>query len=91
MQNPAVKVTDSTKPFYQSKTILLNALLAMMAVIESQMGLMKGVIEPQAYIVILALMAGFNVFLRAITSAPVALKKVKKPLPPEYEEHHYDG
>ena len=80
---------NNPKPFYQSKTIVINMLLAMMAVVESQLGLLQSVINPTHYIFIMAFMAGLNVFLRAITTAPVVLKNTKKPRPAGYQE--YDG
>ncbi len=60
-----------TKKWWHSKTLWLNALLAAGTVLEANLGLLRDSFGPSGYLVLIALAAGSNAFLRFLTSQPV--------------------
>lgn len=67
-------MNKTSKPFWKSKTLWLNTLVAIMAMAESQFALLQGTLEPTHYVLFLSLLAGANMFLRTITHHRVRLK-----------------
>ena len=59
------------KKWWQSKTLWLNALLAMGTVAEANLGMLKDLFGPQSYLVMISIAAGINAALRFVTSQPV--------------------
>lgn len=59
------------KPWWQSRTLWFNALLAMATVFEANVALLRESLGPQAYLGALTLAAGVNAFLRLVTSQPI--------------------
>lgn len=59
---------STKKPWYKSKIVLFNILVAMGAAIEASLSLIQGYFDPRVFLVIIALTSGVNVVLRFITS-----------------------
>lgn len=59
------------KPWWKSKTLWLNALLAAGTVAEANLGILQSVFGPKVYLGIITLAAGLNAILRTITNQPV--------------------
>lgn len=72
---PRVTVTlqSTTKPWWQSKTIWLNALALALAMAESRMGLLKGVLPVSAFEAVAFALPVLNVAVRYVTSAAITL------------------
>lgn len=69
--------TIETKQWWQSKTIVLNVLVGVLAVAEATTDALKPVLPPEALGGVLAALAVVNVVLRVATGQPIA--KPKKP------------
>lgn len=65
---------QNTKPFWRSKTLWLNTLVAVLTMLESQFALLQPQLEPAHYILLLSALAGVNVFLRTVTHQKVEFK-----------------
>jgi hypothetical protein len=63
------------KPWWQSRTIWLNAAVAAVAIVEASSEALKPVLPPEAMGGLLAAVAVANVVLRAVSGQPVAFKK----------------
>lgn len=61
----------SGKAWWKSKTLWLNAALAMGSVAEANMGILRDHLGPHSYLGLITLAAGLNAALRFITSEPV--------------------
>ena len=59
------------KPWYRSKTLWLNALLAATTVAEAHLGLLQSQFGNGAYFALLTFAAGLNAALRFVTSQPI--------------------
>lgn len=63
------------KPFYQSKTLWLNTLVAIFTMLEAQFHLIQPQLEPAHYMLLIAGLSGLNMFLRTITEQAVRFKR----------------
>ncbi len=63
--------TVSSKPWYKSKIVLFNILVAMGAAVEASLSLIQGYFDPRVFLFIIALTSGVNVVLRFITTSAV--------------------
>ena len=59
------------KKWSESRTIVFNVIVASLAALELNLGLLKGVLEPQHYLMALVAINGINAGLRVITSQPI--------------------
>ena len=59
------------KSWYQSKTLWLNAIVALLAALELNLGLLKGMLKPEHYLIAIVAVNGINAGLRVITSQPI--------------------
>lgn len=59
---------STKKPWYKSKIVLFNILVAMGAALEASLSLIQGYFDPRVFLAIIALTSGVNVVLRFITS-----------------------
>ena len=59
------------KPWYTSKTLWLNAIMAAIAVLEANFGMVRDRMEPEHYLLAIAGFAAVNAGLRVITSQPI--------------------
>lgn len=57
-----------TKPWYQSKTLWLNFLAAVLVALETNFHLLQSSIGDHAYVAISSVLAGANVVLRMVTT-----------------------
>ncbi len=57
----------TNKPWYQSKTLWLNALAAALVVVEANFSLLQAELGNQAYIASMGALAAANLVLRSIT------------------------
>lgn len=60
--------TVSSKPWYKSKIVLFNVLVAMGAAVEASLSLIQGYFDPRVFLAIIVVTSGVNVVLRFITS-----------------------
>lgn len=60
------------KQWWQSKTIVLNVLVGVLAVAEATTDALKPVLPPEAIGGVLAVVAALNVVLRVATGQPIA-------------------
>jgi hypothetical protein len=65
----------NAKPFYQSKTIIINTLILIFVLCEQNFGLLESVLPSSLYKISAFLLPIINLLLRTITTAPVTLKK----------------
>ena len=63
--------TVSSKPWYKSKIVLFNILVAMGAAVEASLSLVQGYFDPRVFLFLIALTSGINVVLRFITTSAV--------------------
>lgn len=63
------------KPWYQSKTIILNALVAALVALEAGTGLLQPLLPANFYAVIAVGLPVLNAVLRVVTTQAVALGK----------------
>lgn len=66
-----------SKHILQSRTVVFNAIVAALAVLEAGSGALRGVLGEVGYLVLMMAIAAANVYLRSITSQPVTLRKEK--------------
>lgn len=59
------------KKIWKSKTLWFNVLLAVGVAVEASLGVIQGQLSPNAYLVIVGLVAGVNVVLRFLTTQGV--------------------
>jgi heme A synthase len=59
------------KPWWKSKTLWLNTLLAAGVVVEANIGLLQAKLGAQAYLAVAGFAAAANCFLRFITTQPI--------------------
>jgi hypothetical protein len=59
------------KKWWKSKTLWLNTLSAAFIAVEASVGLIKDQFGVQSYLLLLALLAAANAFLRFLTTQPV--------------------
>lgn len=64
-------VRDGAKPWWASRTVLFNALMAGLAGLEMHSSIVKGYLGPEAYAVFSVVVAMVNVYLRFGTTQPV--------------------
>lgn len=64
---------DNTKPWYRSRTLWLNALGAVLLVIEQQLGLIKPFLGADTYAAFALAVMSINAVLRTITSMGLRL------------------
>ena len=62
------------KPWYKSRTIIANALVAALLAFEAVTGLLQPFLPANIYVVIAVALPVINAVLRIITSQPVSLK-----------------
>lgn len=63
------------KPWYKSKTILVNAAVAGLVALEASTGVLKGVVADNFYTVIAVALPVINAMLRIITTQPIGREK----------------
>ena len=56
------------KPWYQSKTIWFNILVAVGTAVEASLSLIQGYFDPRVFLAIIGVTAGVNTMLRIITT-----------------------
>lgn len=56
-----------SKPFWRSKTLWFNALVALGAAVESQVGMLKAYVGPEGYVAMVMLIPAVNTMLRIIS------------------------
>lgn len=71
-ERDVVAVAD--KPWWQSKTMIFNVLVAALIAVEMNVAAFKSVLEPQQYAFLAMGINIVNVALRSITAGPVKLK-----------------
>lgn len=59
------------KPWWKSRTVWLNVAVGVGAVIEVNLGMIKGEFAPHIYLGIMGLVTGINIALRFATTQPV--------------------
>lgn len=62
------RVMNSTKPWWKSKTLWFNILVAVGAAAEASLGVIQGYFDPRIYFAIISIAAGINVMLRFIST-----------------------
>jgi hypothetical protein len=70
---PQITITTDAKPWYQSKTIVINAAVLALGVAEQQLGLLEPVLPVPLWQVIAFALPVINTALRVITSQGVKL------------------
>lgn len=76
------KPEPESKPWWESKTIWLNAAVAAVAVVEATSEALRPFLPPDAVGGLLAAVAAANVALRILSGKPVALKRPASPKSP---------
>lgn len=61
----------TNKPWYKSKTVWFNVLVAMGVAAEASLSLIQGYFDPRIYFALIIVIAGVNVVLRIISSAGI--------------------
>lgn len=59
---------QSTKKWYQSKTLWFNVLVAIGAAIEASLSLIQGYFDPRVFLAVLGVTSGINVILRFVST-----------------------
>ena len=67
-------VIVSEKPWWSSKTLWFNVVVAALLAVEMNFPSLQGFIEPQTYAYLAMLINAANVALRVVTKSPVTLK-----------------
>lgn len=62
------------KPWYESKTIWINAIAAFLAALEGTIGGLQPVLGEHAMAIIATFLPAINIALRTVTSAPIGPK-----------------
>ena len=60
-----------SKRWWRSRTLWLNALLAAGTVLEANLGLLRDSLGASGYLVLIAVAAASNAFLRFLTTGPI--------------------
>jgi hypothetical protein len=66
---------NEPKPWYQSKTIIVNALIGVLMTAEATSGALEPVLGAKAFGILTFILPVVNVFLRIITTGPVTARK----------------
>lgn len=63
-----------TKPWYLSKTLWFNVIVALLALAETQSALLAQVVPPALYPYVALTVAGINIVLRIVTASGLTVK-----------------
>lgn len=74
---PAVTVQRRCKPWYRSKTVLLNAAALVLAIAEVNLGVLQPLLPVNVYALLAFLLPIANGLLRMVTNQPVALRPAR--------------
>lgn len=61
-------MSTQAKPWWKSKVLWFNVLIAVGAAIEASLSLVQGYFDPRVFLFIIAITSGINVVLRFVTS-----------------------
>lgn len=63
------------KPWYKSKTLWFNALVAAMATAEAMSGILRDELSPLVYVFAMMIVAAVNMGLRSVTERPITIDR----------------
>lgn len=59
---------ENTKPFWKSKTLWFNVLVAVGTAVEASLSIIQGEFDPKVYLAIVGIVAGLNVVFRFLST-----------------------
>ena len=61
-------MSENTKPFWKSKTLWFNVLVAVGTAVEASLSIIQGEFDPKVYLAIVGIVAGLNVVFRFLST-----------------------